>query len=81
VSQSPAARLDITLDICPMTFVKTKLELEDLAPGDLLEVRLRDGEPLRNVLRSCEEEGHEIVSRVATEDGIWQLLVRRGANP
>ncbi len=74
-----AARLDITLEICPMTFVKTKLELEEIAPGQLLEVHVREGEPLENVTRSCEEEGHAIRLRErAGEEGIWRLLIERG---
>lgn len=73
----PDASLDITLDVCPMTFVKTKLELEDLAPGAVLEVLLRDGEPLHNVTRSCEDEGHRILSREHHHDNIWRILIRR----
>lgn len=74
------ARLDITREICPMTFVKTKLELEELSSGQVLEVILRDGEPLKNVTRSCEEEGNPVLHRAPDPDrpGIWHLLVRRG---
>ncbi len=75
---APAATLDITLDICPMTFVKTKLRLEDLAPGDLLEVFLREGEPLANVTRSCEEEGHAVIGRERHDGEIWRLVIRCG---
>ena len=42
--------LDITKEHCPMTFVKTKIELSKLAEGDTLEVLLSEGEPLDNVL-------------------------------
>jgi len=75
-----AATLDITLDICPITFVKTKLELEDLRPGDLLEVFLREGEPLANVVRSCEEEGHAVVERGRRDPSTWRLVIQRGAD-
>ncbi len=63
-----------------MTFVKTKLELEDLAPGDLLEVLLREGEPLANVTRSCEDEGHAVLEKARYDGEIWRLLIRRGAD-
>ena len=43
--------LDITKEHCPMTFVKTKIELSKLKPGDILEVLLAEGEPLDNVPR------------------------------
>ncbi|MCD7931882.1 MAG: sulfurtransferase TusA family protein [Tannerellaceae bacterium] len=48
-------QLDITKEHCPMTFVKTKLKLAQLAPGDTLEVLLTEGEPLENVPRSATE--------------------------
>jgi tRNA 2-thiouridine synthesizing protein A len=71
-------QLDITRDLCPMTFVKTKLELEELAPGDELVVLLREGEPLLNVGRSVREDGHEVLSTEQTErPGIWRLTIRR----
>lgn len=54
--------LDITEEICPITFVKAKLAMERMAPGDVLEIRLRGDEPLENVPRSLEELGHEILS-------------------
>lgn len=59
--------LDITGDVCPMTFVKTKLTVERMSPGQTLEVRLNDGEPLENVPRSLRELGHEILE-IAPED-------------
>jgi len=52
--------LDITGLTCPMTWVRTKLELERLAPGDVLAVRCPAGEALENVPRSAREAGHEV---------------------
>jgi TusA-related sulfurtransferase len=53
-----------TLDIrelrCPMTWVRTKLELERMAPGEALDVRCPEGEALENVPRSAAEAGHEV---------------------
>ena len=45
---------------CPMNFVKTKLALEQMKPGEILKVCLDKGEPLKNVSRSVKNEGHEI---------------------
>jgi tRNA 2-thiouridine synthesizing protein A len=69
-------RIDITKEICPMTFVKTKLKLESMRPGQTLEVTLRDGEPLRNVPRSVKEEGHKILD-VRQEGTFYKLLIER----
>ena len=53
--------LDITGVTCPMTWVRTKLELERMAPGEALEVRCREGsEALENVPRSAQEAGHGV---------------------
>jgi TusA-related sulfurtransferase len=54
--------LDITEDVCPITFVRTKLLIEKMKSGEVLEVRLTEGEPLENVPRSVSEEGHEVLS-------------------
>jgi TusA-related sulfurtransferase len=64
--------LDITGLTCPMTWVKTKLELERLAPGDVLTVACRPGEALENVPRSAREAGHEVAV-----DGTTVRIVRR----
>lgn len=54
--------IDITDEICPMTFVKTKLFIERLNIGDVAEVRLRGKEPLHNVPRSATDHGHTVLS-------------------
>ena len=54
--------LDITSFVCPMTFVRTKLLLEKMQPGETAEIRLNSGEPLQNVPRSILENGDEILS-------------------
>lgn len=61
-NQSPvAAELDITAETCPMTFVRVKLAIERMQPGQVLAVRLRGDEPLRNVPRSLAEHGHTVL--------------------
>lgn len=54
--------MDITAEICPMTFVKTKLRIEKISVGDILEVRLKGKEPLTNVPRSVREHNHTVLS-------------------
>jgi tRNA 2-thiouridine synthesizing protein A len=53
--------IDITGEVCPMTFVRTKLRLERMRPGEILSVRLRGEEPLRNVPKAASDEGHSIL--------------------
>jgi TusA-related sulfurtransferase len=72
-------RLDITRDVCPMTFVKTKLLLERMSPGETAEIRLTGDEPLANVPRSVAEHGHEVVACAPEREGsaIHRLIVRK----
>ena len=51
-----------------MTFVRTKLRLERMQPGEILAVRLRGDEPLRNVPRAARDEGHAILGIEADGD-------------
>lgn len=70
-------RLDITGEVCPMTFVRTRLALDRLKPGQTLLVRLRGAEPVANVPRTAVEQGHEVLGQGTTADGITNLLLRR----
>lgn len=69
-------RINITKDICPMTFVKTKLKLETMNSGEILEVTLREGEPLKNVPKSVNEEGHNIIS-IFKYDEYYRLIIKK----
>lgn len=70
--------LDITDVVCPITFVKTKVALEDLNDGQILELRLNDGEPIQNVPRSLKDEGHKILTLTNNDDGTFTILVEKG---
>jgi tRNA 2-thiouridine synthesizing protein A len=76
--QDVTRQIDITSDICPMTFVRTRLALDKMAPGEILLVTLKGEEPLRNVPRSAAEQGHEVLSVETDSSGISRLLIRRG---
>jgi tRNA 2-thiouridine synthesizing protein A len=66
------ATLDVSALTCPMTWVRTKLALERMQPGEQLEVRCAPGEALENVPRSAREAGHEV-----SVDGAVVRIVRR----
>lgn len=69
--------LDITSEVCPMTFVRTKVRLEKMADGTILTVRLREGEPLVNVPRAVRDHGHEILSLDRRDGEIFELVIRK----
>jgi TusA-related sulfurtransferase len=75
---TPDREIDITAEICPMTFVRTRLALDAMQPGQVLCVRLRGKEPLENVPRTAREQGHEVLRLDTGADGVATLLIRRG---
>ena len=72
-----AKSLDITGEVCPMTFVKVKLALAKLQTGEELDVILNEGEPLNNVPRTVTEAGHHVLS-VQQVNGVHDVLIRKG---
>jgi TusA-related sulfurtransferase len=69
--------IDITDVVCPVTFVKVKVALEELDSGQVLSIRLNDGEPVQNVPRSIKEEGHRVLKLADNGDGTYNLIVRK----
>ena len=75
MSDIDMAEIDITHEVCPMTFVRTRLALDKLSTGEKLLVRLRGATPLDNVSRSLGLLGH-VVEEIQTEtDGMTHRLV------
>jgi tRNA 2-thiouridine synthesizing protein A len=75
---NPDHRIDISSEICPMTFVLVRLALDQMTTGQMLEIRLRGAEPRRNVPLTAQEQGHEVVGIVDEENGESIILLRRG---
>ena len=69
-------RIDLRGVACPMNFVRTKLALDELAIGQTLEVFLDDGEPITNVSRSLQDEGHEVLVHTPARPG-HRLVVKK----
>lgn len=66
------ASLDLTGVACPLNWVKARLALERMSPGETLTLRLDPGEPLESVPRSAREDGHE----VRVEDTLVEIVRR-----
>jgi TusA-related sulfurtransferase len=75
VDWSADAVVDISGDVCPMTFVRTRLALDKMSVGQILKVTLRGEEPRRNVPRSVLELGHDIRGEYIDHAGITTLLI------
>ena len=67
----------ITDVVCPMTFVKAKVAMEELEIGQVLSVHMNDGEPVQNVPRSFKEEGQQVLKLIDNEDGTYDLIVKK----
>ncbi len=79
-SKDPDRVLNITGEVCPMTFVRTRLALDRMAPGECLLVLLRGEEPVRNVPRAAREQGHDVLEQSTDSDGITRVLIRKAAS-
>ncbi len=73
-------KVDVTDVVCPITFVKTKVALDEMDEGQILQVHLNDGEPVQNVPRSVKDEGHQVLRLDDNGDGTYELYIRRGAD-
>ncbi len=69
--------LDIKGEICPYTFVKSKLALEEMEDGEVLKVIVDYPPATENVPRSLEKEGNEIISVEKTGEKEWEVIVRK----
>lgn len=69
--------IDITDVVCPITFVKAKVALDELDEGQIISIRLNEGEPVQNVPRSIKDEGHQILKLLDNQDGTYNLIVKK----
>ena len=72
--------LDLRGVICPYNFVKTKLKLESMSPGQVLSVILDDGDPIRDVPRSVSEDGHTVLTQEPLA-GAYRVMIRKRSEP
>jgi TusA-related sulfurtransferase len=70
--------LDVRADVCPITWVRTRLFLEGLPAGARLEVRLRGEAAKRNLPRSAVEDGHRVLSLEPEGEGDFRLVLEKG---
>jgi tRNA 2-thiouridine synthesizing protein A len=69
--------IDISNEVCPMSFVLTKLALEELEDGQVLELLCGAGEPVRSISIQVKEEGHLVVSVKKEGEKFFRLQIRK----
>lgn len=69
--------LDIRGQVCPLTFVRSKLAIEKMALGEVLEIVVDHQPASVNVPRSMEHEGQKVLKVEQTGEREWRLFVRK----
>jgi tRNA 2-thiouridine synthesizing protein A len=69
--------LNLHGEVCPYTFVKSKLALEIMQSGQVLRVIVDNDESAANVPRSMQNEGHNVLGVTKLNDQDWQIVVRK----
>jgi len=69
--------LDLKGEVCPYTFVKTKLALEMMETDQVLRVIVDHLPAVENVPRSVKNEGHEILNVGQVNHTDWEIVIRK----
>lgn len=74
-------KVDKTIDIkgqaCPYTFVRSKLAIEKMNVGEVLEILLDHRPAVDNVPKSMEAEGQKVLSVEKINETDWRILVKK----
>ena len=71
--------LDLRGLLCPLTWARTKYALSRLTPGTELRVVVDHRPAVPDIKRNAEEIGDEVLSTRETEEGVWEMVLRRCA--
>ena len=78
--QQASDELDLSGEVCPYTFVRTKLRLEELPLGAELHILVDHAPAAENVPRSLTAEGQEVVS-VSQQGARWRIVTIKRSEP
>ena len=63
--------------VCPYTFVKSKLAVEDMEIGETIEILLDYEEAARSIPKSMEDHGQKVLKVEKINDTDWILHIRK----
>jgi len=69
--------IDIRGQVCPYTFVRSKLAIEKMNVGEVLEIILDHKPAVENVPKSMENEGQKVMKVEQTGEKEWHIIVRK----
>lgn len=74
--QDAQQTLDLRTTKCPLNFVKTRLALEKMAVGEVLEIWiLADSQSSMNIPQSIAQEGHKVLQTLEDADGLQRIFI------
>jgi sulfite reductase (ferredoxin) len=76
-AESIVDSMDLKGVACPYNYVQTKIRLEQMSLGELLEITIDDGEPIQNVPASLINDGHKIIDTKKIGQ-YYRLTIRKG---
>ena len=72
--------LDLKGEVCPYTFVKSKLELETMEVGQIVKILVDNSDSASNVPRSLDLEGQSVLSvEKNAVGGLWAITVKKNS--
>ena len=69
-------KLDLRGEVCPAPFIKTKVKIESMPPGEILEVTV-SGEAVETIPRGMKEDGHKIVGVEREDNGVFRFYIQK----
>ncbi len=73
----PDKKIDIKGLVCPYTFVKSKLAIESMDVGQVLEILLDYAEASRSIPQSMEDHGQKVLKVEKINDTDWMIIIRK----
>lgn len=70
--------VDLTTERCPLTLVRAVEVLDQMLPGEVLDILVKGAEPVRDMVNNLANEGHSIITVSAAGHDVHHIRVRRG---
>lgn len=74
---TPHRKIDLKGEVCPYTFVKSKLALEEMRVGEILEVEVDHEPAVENVPKSMENEGQKVLAVKKIGESSWKMVFKK----
>jgi len=69
--------IDLRGEVCPYTFIKSKLVLEEMEVGQVLKVIVDNLTSAIDVPRSMKNEGQKIIAVTSLNETEWVIIIKK----